>query len=153
MVKSPDFEESIEIAAQRIAPDGLILVLLDADRDCPAETAPELLRRARRARSDRNIRVVLANCEYEAWILAAAESVAGKCNLRPDISSPPDPESIRDAKGWLTARMASSKRYRPPKDQVSLTASFDLAAARSSPSFDKLWRDVTAEFDRFRQGA
>lgn len=139
------------MAAQRIAPDGLILVLLDADRDCPAELAPELLQRAIRSRSDRNIRVVLAKCEYEAWFLAAAHSVAGKCNLRASISSPSNPEGVRDAKGWLSARMVSNKRYRPPKDQVSLTACFDLVAARSAPSFDKLWRDLTSEFNRFRK--
>lgn len=151
VVRSPDFEETIQMAAQRIAPDGLILVLLDADRDCPAELAPELLQRAIRSRSDRNIRVVLAKCEYEAWFLAAAHSVAGKCNLGASISSPSNPEGVRDAKGWLSARMVSNKRYRPPKDQVSLTACFDLAAARSAPSFDKLWRDLTSEFNRFRK--
>ena len=153
VVRSPDFENAIELAAQRIAPDGLILVLLDADRDCPAELAPKLLRRARRSRSDRNICVVLANCEYEAWFLTAAESLAGTCGLATGISSPRNPETVRDAKGWLSARTASNKRYRPPEDQVSLTASFDMAAARSAPSFDKLWRDLTAEFDRIRKAA
>lgn len=153
VVRSPDFENAIELAAQRIAPDGLILVLLDADRDCPADLAPELLRRARRSRSDRNIRVVLAKCEYEAWFLAAAESLAGTCGLTTSISSPRNPEGVRDAKGWLSARTESNKRYRPPKDQVSLTASFDMAAARSAPSFDKLWRDLTSEFDRVHKAA
>ena len=39
--------------------------------------------------------MVFAKCEYEAWFLAAAESIA------PDVSAPEDTESIRGAKEWL----------------------------------------------------
>ena len=148
VVKRPHFENSIDLAARRVGPTGLILVLLDADTDCPAELGPQLIRRAAKARPDRRTRVVLAKAEYEAWFLAAAESLAGKHGLRADMTAPADPEEIRDAKGWLSRHHADEGAYRPSVHQPSLTAAFDMAAARSARSFDKLWRDLTIEFDR-----
>jgi len=47
---------------------------------------------------------------------------------------------VRDAKGWLHARMP--KGYSETVDQPALAAVFDLTAARRSPSFDKLIRDL-----------
>ena len=67
------------------------------------------------------------------------------------MTAPADPEGIRDAKGWLSRHQADEGAYRPSVHQTSLTAAFDMAAARTAPSFDKLWRDVTAEFGRFRR--
>lgn len=145
VVKKPNFEHIIDLAARRIGQAGLLLVLLDADTDCPAQLGPELVQRAMDARPDRTARVVLAKTEYEAWFVAAAESIAGKRGFRADMIAPDDPEAIRDAKGWLMRHMATGRTYRPSADQASLTATFDMTAARSAPSFDKLWRDVAAE--------
>lgn len=145
VVKNPNFEQIIDLAARRIGQTGLLLVLLDADTDCPAQLGPELVERAMRTRPDRTARVVLAKTEYEAWFVAAAESIAGKRGFRADMVAPEDPEAIRDAKGWLMRHMVSGRTYRPSADQASLTATFDMSAARSAPSFDKLWRDVVAE--------
>lgn len=146
VVKSPYFEESIDVAARRVGPRGLVLVLLDADIDCPAELGPQLIRRAAKARPDRTVRVVLAKAEYEAWFLASAGSLAGRHGFRADMSTPANPESIRDAKGWLSRHRTQAGAYRPTAHQASLTATFDMGAARSAPSFDKLWRDMAAEF-------
>lgn len=153
VVKKPHFEKSIDLAARRVGPKGVILVLLDADTDCPAELGPQLVRRAARARPDRVTRVVLAKSEYEAWFLASAGSLAGKHGMRVDLTAPADPESIRDAKGWLSRHQADERSYRPSVHQTSLTATFDMTAARSAPSFDKLWRDVATELRlRYRGG-
>ena len=40
--------------------------------------------------------------------------------------------------------MPPDRKYRPTLHQAALTKLFDLDAARAAPSFDKLWRDVTA---------
>ena len=94
-------------------------------------------------RSDRRIRVVLAQREYEAWFLAAADSIAGHRELAGDTTAPADPESVRDAKGWLTSRMPPGRAYRETRDQPALTMMFDLdQAKRGAQSFDKLWRTV-----------
>ena len=144
ILKPGEIERYVELAADRAGPDGRILILLDADDDCPRDLAPELLRRAA-ARSDRQIRVVMARMEYEAWFFAAADSLAGSRGFGDGITAPGDPESIRNAKGWLTERLPPGRNYKELRDQPALTARFDPGQARrSAPSFDKLWRDVSS---------
>lgn len=144
VVKAGELERAVELAARRASTDGRILIVLDAEKDCPKDLAPELLRRAMKARSDREIRVVLAKTEYEAWFLAAASSIAGKRRIAPSAVPPEDPESIGSPKVWLRRRMPSDEPYSETVDQPALSAVFDLEAARSAPSFDKLWRDVAS---------
>ena len=143
MLQAEQLERAVELAARYAGADGCILILLDAEDDCPARLAPEVLRRARDARPDRNIRVVFATTEYEAWFLAAADSIAGHHGIDAATTAPDDPESIRGAKEWLGARMPRGQRYRATLHQSALTAIFDLDAARAAASFDKLWRDVS----------
>ena len=143
ILKQGQLDEALRIAAIESGSDGRILILLDANGDCPRDLAPNILARARRTRSDRRIQVVLANIEYEAWFLAAADSIAGLRGIDDDALPPDDPESIRDAKGWLTQRMAPERSYREVRDQAALTARLDLKQARlRAPSFDKMWRMV-----------
>ena len=143
VLRADELERAVELAARKTGQGGCILILLDADDDCPAEIAPEVLLRAIEARGDRDIRVVLAKMEYEAWFLAAADSIAGRHGIDAAATAPDDPESIRGAKEWLGARMPHGQRYRATLHQAALTAIFDLDAARAAPSFDKLWRDVS----------
>ena len=142
VVRDGELERAVALAAAQAGADGGILVLLDADRDCPAWLAPQLVERAARARPDRDVRVVLAKVEYEAWFLAAAESLAGRAGIDETLDPPDDPEAVRDAKGWLSARMPPGRRYRETLHQASFSNMFDLDLARAAPSFDKLWRDV-----------
>ncbi|MEU8269014.1 DUF4276 family protein [Sphaerisporangium sp. NPDC049002] len=137
----------IEDAVDRLISDveGVtgVLVLLDADDDCPADLGPQLLSRACAARPDVPIAVVLANREFEAWFLAAAKSLRGCTSLRADLRPPDDPERIRGCKEWLTNHRTDHQSYNPKKHQTSLAALFELHLARqNSPSFDKFWRDV-----------
>lgn len=147
LVKPHELERAVELAGRRAGPQGAILVVLDSDDECPASLAPSLLRRALRARSDVAVGVVLAKREFEAWFLAAAESLRGKRGLSASLSAPEDPESIRGAKEWLTARMEPGRKYVETLDQPALAASFDLELARRAPSFDKLYRQVAALID------
>lgn len=124
-------------------PEAGLLVLLDADDDCPAELGPQLLARLQAARPDRSGAVVLANREFEAWFLAAAPSLAGTRGLPDGLAPPADPELPRDCKGWLTEHRVDGHGYKPASDQAALAARFDLRLARKgAASFDKLWRDV-----------
>lgn len=144
VLKPDQMEPYVDLAARKGGPDGRILILLDADDDCPRDLAPEILRRATKVRDDRRIQVVLAQREYEAWFLAAADSLAGKRGLHDDITAPGDPESIRGAKEWLTRQMPRGRPYRETLDQPALTKQFDLdRARRSAASFRKMWRAVT----------
>src|SRR2546421_11414496 len=106
---------------------GGVFILVDSDDDCPKQIAPPLLQRAQIARSDVPIAVVLAKFEFEAWFLAAAESIAGRRGLQAALRPPPDPEAIRDAKGWLQRHMQPrNRKYSATTDQPALTALFDL---------------------------
>jgi len=61
-----ELERAVELAARQIQHGDAVIILIDADDDCPAELAPKLLSRAKETRPDRDIRVILANKEYEA---------------------------------------------------------------------------------------
>ena len=131
IVKPGEMERAVELAARRAGPEGSILILLDADRDCPGELAPKLLRRAVGARSDRPISVVLAKSEFESWFIAAAESIAGRQGIRKTAQAPATPESINDAKAWLSGCMPSGRSYRSTRDQPGLATIF-RSGGRSS---------------------
>lgn len=137
-------ERVVSAAALRVKGDGGVLVLLDADDDCPAQLGPQLLARARAQRPDKRIAVVLPNHEFEAWFLAASASLAGQHGFPGDLPSHDNPEVPRDCKGWLTKQRAHGHPYKETVDQAPLASIFDLKAAReNSPSFDKSYRDVT----------
>jgi hypothetical protein len=140
LLKEEELRRAVELMARKTSPDGALLVLLDADSDCPAEVGPRLLEWARAVRADRPVAVVLAKSEYEAWLIAAAVSLRGKRGLPADLDPPNNPEAMRDAKGWLGSRMPH--RYSETIDQAALTALMSLVEARACMSFQKLERDV-----------
>lgn len=136
-------ESAVLQASYQVTGAGGILLLIDSDDDCPASLGPALLERARQARGDREISVVLAHREFEAWFLAAAASLSGCRGLVDPLDPPSDPEGIRGAKEWLSARKSDGTSYRPTVDQAGLADVFDLEQARkAAPSFDKFWRDI-----------
>lgn len=137
-----DFSRAVETAARRTGGAGAVLVLLDAEGDCPAELGPRLLSQATAVRADVPIAVVVANWEYEAWFLAAAVSLRGHHGLADDLSPPLDCEDVQDAKRWLRDRMIAGERYNPTSRQASFSQVMSLEEARRAPSFDKLCRDV-----------
>lgn len=140
MVKEPELRRHVELAARRTGPEDAILVVLDADKDCPAELGPRLHGWAAGQRADRRVAVVVIPCEFEAWLLAGAIGLAGRRGLPADLQPPARPEHIRDAKGWLAERMA--RGYHETRDQEPFTASFDLPGARACPSFARFERLV-----------
>jgi hypothetical protein len=152
LLQPSELQRTVELAARRVGNFGGILILLDSDDDCPASMGHELLAWARKARADVPIRVVLAKREFEAWFLAAAESLRGRRGLAATLTSPSDPEAIRGAKEWLAAHM-SEGHYSARLDQPALAALFDVSAARRAPSFDKFVRDVTSLLLEASQGA
>lgn len=153
LLKTGELERSVEFAARKLQGNGGILVLLDCDWDqcCPAHEAPPPLIRAHAARSDMLIAVILAKQEYEAWFLAAAESLRGIGGLPTNLQPPADPENIRAAKEWLSRQMPRGRSYAETVDQAAFTSQFDLELARRSNSFDKCYRDLRAMLEILRQ--
>jgi hypothetical protein len=143
VVRPGELERAVQLGASTLRGPGGLLVLLDADEDCPAELGPGLLQRAQVCAPHIPIEVVIAKVMYENWFLAAAESLRGRCGLPDDLRSPESPESVRGAKGWLQRHMPPDRAYSETTDQKRLTASLDLnQAASRSPSFAKLVRAV-----------
>jgi Domain of unknown function (DUF4276) len=142
-----DFRKYLFLADSKCSADGLVLLLLDADDDCPAELGPDLLARARGVLPKRMISVVLANREFEAWYIGAAKSLDGfrGFGIKPG-DSPDRAELPRDAKGWLASRILRGS-YGETTDQPAFAARMDLSQAFDNcRSFRKLCRDLDAKF-------
>ncbi len=140
-----DLERAIELALRQVQarPPAAILVLPDTDEDDPAVLGRDILPRVQSRCRHTPSAVVLARREYEAWFLAAAESLRGHRGLSDNLPPPADPEGIRDAKGWLRNHMPRNRKYTETADQPALTDRFDLDLARSrSPSFDVCFQEI-----------
>jgi hypothetical protein len=135
IVKTGELERILEALSRQIGRSSPILVLLDADTDCPKQLAEQLLGQCRSAHSDIAVSVVIVKSEYEVWFLASAQSLVG-------LDPPADAESIRDAKGWLSDRMGAGKRYSETRHQPAFTAQFSFDAARRTRSFRKLEKEL-----------
>jgi len=141
-LRKPDgLRRAVQLAASRAEAGGSVLVLMDADDDCPAELAPALLQTVGE-RADVSVGIVLAKREYEAWFLAGLVSLRGQRGIRDDADPPEDQEAIRGAKEWLQARMTDGVTYSPSIDQPALTHHLDLELARRADSFDKCVREI-----------
>ena len=129
---------AVEVARRQPACEA-ILVVFDGDRDCPAELGPKVQGWATAAAGGLPCEVVLPHREYEAWFLAAIESLRSHTLIRPDAAPLPDPEQPRGAKERLRERVAEGIAYSPTAHQARLSASFSLELAyRRSRSFRKL---------------
>ena len=148
IVKEGELEREIA-KAKRCRPGcRCVLVLLDADDDCPAELGPSLLERARSAHADLRISVVLAKREFEAWFLGSIESLRGKCGISHNACFKGDPELPRDAKGHLSKLMEGGRHYLEVLDQPRLISAIDVLACHNRcDSFRKLERDVKSLFN------
>jgi Domain of unknown function (DUF4276) len=142
LLKEGGIEDAVKLGALEMGEAGAIFVLLDSEGDCPAELAPPLLARAQNARPDKQVSLVLAHQEFEAWFLAAASSLQGGRGLSEEIEDHDNPESVHGCKEWLEGWMRENRKYSETIDQPALTATFDLRLARKAPSFDKFYREV-----------
>jgi hypothetical protein len=142
--RDEEFERYLRLAAAKCEDGGWILLLLDADDDCPAQLVEQVLSRAAACVPHRKVSVVFATREFEAWFIAAAESLDGHRGFTFDPTDTIEAETPRDAKGWLRRRMAGGT-YGETTDQPGFSARFDLQQAfDGSRSFRKL----CSEWDR-----
>lgn len=147
LVDESQLRKAVQVA--KLTPDcGAILVILDADDDCPKELAPRLAAWATDEARPLPCEVVLANREYEAWLLAGVAPLKGHHRVRPDAPFHDEPESPRDAKGQIESLLMPGTTYMPTVDQAPLTAGFDLADAfRACRSFRKLTKSFGVVLD------
>ncbi len=140
-----ELERAIKFAALKLpSPEqGAVLILLDADDDCPARIGPKIVEIAHNVRSDIFIKVVIAKHEYESWFVAAIESLKGHREIREDAIGHSSPEDISDPKGYLSEQMAIGRMYSEILDQPALTDIFDFRQAEEKcDSFKKFRKDI-----------
>jgi hypothetical protein len=158
----------VEVAARRRDVGGLLAVY-DGDFAqfpagsptgfCAATAAKSMAGAAVSAGAGKlfSISVVFVCPEYETWLVAGAESLAGRkledgrLALPRDFQFPVgDPES--HAKGWLQKHCPG---YRPSRDQASLTELLDLQVVRSKKlrSFQRLEHAIEQLADAAGRGS
>ena len=138
LVQRAEVERSVRLAL--LQPNcGAVLILFDGDDDCPAELGPTVQTWAATVTNDIPCAVVIAHREYEAWFLAAIESLRGHRGVTDDAKPHPNPENPRGAKEQLEARMQAGVSYLERTDQPAFSKRFSLSNAyRRSRSFQKL---------------
>ena len=135
LVKEVELKKRVRLASRR-KDCGAILIIFDSDDDCPVELAAQV-REWAVGEVDAMCEVVLAKREYEAWFLAAVESLRTHTSVMSDARSHPDPEAPRGAKDKLEAMMRIS--YSETTHQPAFSAIFCMAAAYARcRSFRKL---------------
>ncbi|MGB2656510.1 MAG: DUF4276 family protein [Candidatus Acidiferrum sp.] len=141
LLKAGELERALDLAVQKCQGACGILILLDADEDCPREIGEQLMNRSNAVRPNANVQAVIAKAEYEAWLLGAAESLLPQ-HRRPLVNfDPRDAEEVRGAKEKLADVLGIF--YSETVDQPALSSVFDLSQARANcPSFDKFWRVI-----------
>ena len=134
-VPGPDFEKAGGHARNEGAT--AILVLLDLDDDCPKELHDSIAPVLHQSTGITPSSLVFAKCEYEAWFLAAAESLAD--DILPYTC---DPEGVRDAKGALEGHLCLDFPYDERTDQPRYSQRVNLAKVyERSRSFRKLVKE------------
>jgi len=141
VVKEGELERAIRLALMDRDGAEALLVVLDADDDCPVDLANRLRERAGTV-TNKPCAVVVAQREFEAWLLGAKESLRGHRGITDNAAAPPNPEAIRGAKEALSRNMVN-RRYLAVDDQPALADVFNLDRARSAcRSFDKFMREA-----------
>ena len=113
-----------------------VLVLLDADRDCPLDLAADLAERMTACGLGIPAAVVCANHAFESWFLADLESVRGqsvkgRVLLRPTAAIQESPEQIVNPKARLGDLLMPREYYKESSDQPALAALVDLGRVES----------------------
>lgn len=139
--KEDEFRRQLLLAAAKCGDDGWILIVLDADDDCPASLGQQIYQRAQQYVPHRRLSVVLANREFEAWFIAAAQSLRGVRGFSVATDERVEAEIPRNAKGWMRAHMQEGS-YSEILDQPAFAARIDLQQAfDNSRSFRKLCKE------------
>ncbi|MFC0544257.1 DUF4276 family protein [Kutzneria chonburiensis] len=126
---------AVAVASRNVPGAGGVLVLFDADDDCPVELNAKLQDAAGNARC--GVEIVAANREFEAWFLASVASLRLHAAVKSDAIYATDPEQRRGAKEQLSQLMVTP--YREVRHQPAFASLIDLETTwRKSRSFRRL---------------
>jgi hypothetical protein len=112
-----------------------ILLVLDFDCeycDCPYQEAEKLYQRAHAIRSNWPFKIAFLVKEFECLFLAEKQAAAKVLAFPPATAFPEQPETIRDAKGWLSKALPKGSSYKPTIHQDKITARLDFEKLRAT---------------------
>jgi hypothetical protein len=117
-----------------------LLIVRDEEDWCPKTHAPKMASVIRANTMPFPIAYHLMYREFETLFCAYLNEFSGKCIPRntkgelifkSDITAPENPESKRDAKGFLSDALISNSGYKPSIDQLALTQALDVKILRN----------------------
>ncbi len=124
---------------------GILLLLLDAESDCPAEVAARLRAGAIGVIGEAAVSCVLAKRAFENWIVGGASTLGGVNGLPAPLPSR-DRFEERNGAHWLETQLRSvdrARKYKKTVDAVEFVRAMDLSECHANcPSFAKLCRDL-----------
>ena len=116
-----------------------ILVLLDADNDCPVDLGQQLSQRSEQIGTKCPVRIVCARRSYESWFLASLDTVKGKSVIPDTAALSGDAEAVPNPKQWITALLPQGQAYKETTHQAAISSFIDLDLAhKNSRSFRRL---------------
>ncbi|MGL6074775.1 MAG: hypothetical protein ACRC8S_11495 [Fimbriiglobus sp.] len=147
-------KQHVEIACARLKEKvdhlpqskGLVLILFDADDDCPVDIVKihksTISSTLFGSISDS---LIIANKMFENWLIAGCSGYLGRFGM-PSVDPGIQDAETRKGYSWmreLLSDRAANKPYRKIVDGIDLTKSFDIAeASLKSRSFRKLLSDL-----------
>ncbi|MFE2851325.1 DUF4276 family protein [Streptomyces lavendulae] len=143
MRKPEELSKAVRLQEARVRGRvGGVLIVRDGDDNdirCPVELARQIAPKS--GAFSVPVEVVIACHEYEAWFLAALESLRKHTSVRNDATTPPNVESKRNAKKQLELMMNES--YKETLHQAKFSSLMDLsAAAENSRSFRRMMHAI-----------
>ena len=150
------YERFIDYAALEGC-DGIVVVV-DADDECPKDLATGLASRAIRHGLRIPLVVVCPNPDFEIWFVGSlaedyGQSIRDRLQLPESVKGPEDLESVRKAKSWLNEHMPNHHAYKPTVHQNDLThhIRLDLVYVQSR-SFRRLCNAIKELIDAVDEG-
>ena len=116
-----------------------ILVLLDADNDCPVILGQQLSQRCEQMGTKCPVHIVCARQSYESWFLASLDTVKGNSIVPHTATLSGYAEAVQNPKQWITALLPQGQAYKETTHQAAISSFIDLDLAhKNSRSFRRL---------------
>ncbi|MDE0673051.1 MAG: DUF4276 family protein [Caldilineaceae bacterium] len=108
-----------------------ILVVVDADHQCPRQVAEELAQQVVDLQLRVPVSIVCPKRCFETWFLGSLALGKGGgirkvLSLRHDVFPPEDPEAFASPKRWLTRHMPGGSAYKETVHQAALARGIDV---------------------------
>ena len=125
--------------AQKKPECGAILILVDADTDCPVTLARQLSQRCAQISPICPIQIVCADRTFESWFIASLDTIKGWHGVSETAAFCGEVEKIANPKRWIGQQMPDGQAYKETTHQVSFSRLIDLDLVhRNSRSFRRL---------------